>query len=317
MNYFLGVDAGGTKSTTVIIDENSKIVAEVKGGPANYHNIGLTQTVANITQTIQDVLHKANLKLADITWCTLGVASCDTEKDYRTLLKGFTTGLLLPIKDTLTMVNDTKIGLYSGTLPPGVVVICGTGCNVYGKNAHGQGIMAGNWGNFLGDKGSGYHIGKRMFEAVVDAYQETGDPTLLMNKLEAKINARSPQDILDWYNDTKPSVHEVSDFAPLVIQAAEEGDEVAKQIIDKAIAELGKALTSVVRRLKMENEYNRVVIVGGLFESKYFRAVFEGHATALLKRVRVVKPLVSAAVGAAIMAKHQWEQKQKSDQAAK
>jgi N-acetylglucosamine kinase-like BadF-type ATPase len=117
---------------------------------------------------------------------------------------------------------------------------------------------------------------------------------------------------MDWYNDTRPSVREVSDFAPLVIAAAEEGDEIAKQLVDQTVAELGKAVSAVIRKLKMEDEATRVVILGGLFESKYFRAVFEGHVTALVKRVRIIKPLVDAAVGAAIMAREEWRSHQPS-----
>ncbi len=308
MNYFLGIDAGATKTKTVIIDDNSRVMAEVLGGPANYHNIGIETTVANVTQTIKEALTEAKIKLEDIDWAVIGIAACDTEKDHQVLVKGFTSGYLARWKDKLTVVNDTKIGLYTGTMPPGIVVVCGTGSNVYGKNAHGQGAMAGNWGHFLGDKGSGYNLAKRMFEKVVAAYDGTGDPTLLMSKIEEKLNCRSPQDLMDWYNDNKPSIHEISDFAPLVIEAAEEGDDVAKQLIDDTVAYLGKAVMAVVLKLRMENEYNRVVIVGGLFESKYFRAVFEGHITALLKRVRIVKPLVTTAVGAAILAKNKWEQ---------
>lgn len=312
MNYFLGIDAGATKTKTVIIDENSKVVAEVLGGPANYHNIGITQTVANVTQTINEAIDAAKIKLSVIDWSVIGISACDTEKDHQVLLKGFSSGYLETWKDKLTVVNDTKIGLYTGTMPPGIVVVCGTGCNVYGKNAHGQGAMVGNWGHFLGDKGSGYNLGKRMFEKVVAAFEGTGDPTLLMSKVEQKLSCRSPQDLMDWHNDTKPSVHEISDFAPLVIEAAEEGDDVAKQLIDDTVAHLGKAVMAVVAKLRMENEYNRVVIVGGLFESKYFRGVFEGHITALLKRARIVKPLVTTAVGAAILAKNKWEAKNKS-----
>ena len=309
MNYFLGIDAGGTKTKTVIIDGNSQVVSETLGGPANYHNIGIDSTVENVTQTIKEALNEAKIKLTDIAWAVIGIAACDTEKDHQILLKGFSSGFLEVLTNKLTVVNDTKIGLYTGTLPPGIVVVCGTGCNVYGKNVHGQGAMAGNWGHFLGDKGSGYNLGKRMFEKVVAAFEGTGDPTLLMSKVEEKLNARSPQDLMDWYNETKPSIHEISDFAPLVIEAAEAGDDLAKQLIDESVAYLGKAVMAVVAKLRMDNEYNRVVVVGGLFESKYFRAVFEGHVTALLKRVRVVKPLVTTAVGAAIMARHEWEKK--------
>lgn len=307
MNYFLGVDAGGTKTIAVVMDEASKIIGEAIGGSGNYYNIGLKKVKQNVYQTIENALSKSLLKIDQISWCAIGIAACNTKKDYQGLFKTLTTDELAYLQKKITVVNDTIIGLYSGTLPPGIVVICGTGSNIYGINAHGEEALAGNWGYFLGDKGSGYIIGQKLFQAVVEAYDGIRNSTSLTEKLKNKIGAISSDHIYDWINDHRPTVRQVSDFAPVVIEAAEEGDEISKKIIDEAIREIGKALMAVVRRLKIESEYNRVVTVGGLFESKYFRGVFEGHVTALLKRVRVVKPLVSPAVGAAIMAKQEFE----------
>ena len=315
MNFFLGVDAGGTKIRAVIIDEASQIKAEEVGGPANYHNIGLKKTITNVYRAIAGVLSKAYLSENDITWATIGIAACDSQKDHERLFGGFTTDVMAGFAQKLTVVNDTKVALYSGTLPPALVVICGTGANVYGKNATGTGAMAGNWGYFLGDKGSGYILAQRMFQTIVEHHDGIIEAPFLATKLEKKLGVKSSKDISDWYNDAKPSIHEISDFAPLVIETAEEGDEVAKQLVDKTVQELGKALLAVVKRLKVETDYNRGVIVGGLFESKYFRALFEGHVTALLKKVRIVKPLVSAAVGAAIMAKQEWSKTLSSTEA--
>lgn len=311
MNYFLGVDAGGTKTKAVIIDENSAIMAETMSGPANYHNVGLELTSKNVFQAVEQAVKTAKLNLTDVVWCTIGIAACDTDSDHKRLITTFSSNELKSFVNKMTVVNDTKIGLYCGTTPPGIVVVCGTGCNVYGKNAFGVGAMAGNWGHFLGDKGSGYHLGKRMFEMVVEAYDGRGEATLLTEKLASRLKISGPKEILDWYNDHQPTVHEVSDFAPLVIEAAEANDEVAKQLLDISVSELGRALIAVVKRLKMQDEALRIVIVGGLFESKYFRALFEGHVTALFKHVRLIKPLVPAAVGAAIMAKSEWEKQHK------
>jgi len=310
MNYFLGVDAGATKTKAVIIDEHSNILGEAEGGPANYHNIGIVEATTNVVATIGQLLEKTKLTPDALSWVTIGIAACDTQKDYDLLLSKFTTGPMQPVAEKITVINDAKIGLYSGTLPPGIVVVCGTGSNVYGKNSQGIGAMAGNWGHFLGDKGSGYNLGQRMFQAVVAAYDGTGEETKLRSRLEKRLNITSPRDILDWYNDTQPSVHLISDFAPTVLECAEEGDEVSKELVEKTITELGKALSEVIKKLKMENEAIRIVTCGGLFESKYFRALFEGHVTALIKHARIIKPLVTQAVGAAIMAMHTWEKTQ-------
>lgn len=311
MNYFLGVDAGGSKTKAVLIDDASHILGTINGGPANYHNIGLSEAQKNVVSVVTQLLQQTQISLEMLTWSTIGIAACDTKKDYERLFGAFSTGTLSILSQKLTVVRDSVVGLFSGTKPPGVVVICGTGSMVYGINAGGEKDAAGNWGYFLGDRGSGYMLGKRMFESVVAAYDGTREATTLTQKLASKINAASPEAILDWYNDTKPSVQIISDFAPMVITAAEQGDIVAKQLLDETIEELGIAAVAVIKKLKMESEAVRIVISGGVFESKYFRTLFEGYITALIKRARVIRPLVSPAVGAAIMAKHEFEKRQK------
>lgn len=309
MPYFLGLDAGGTKTRAVVIDENSKIIAEARGGPANYHNEGIDTVVKNVVEVIQKTLNQMALTLSDTAHTTIGITACDTPFDYELLLNALTSDGLAALKDKLTLVNDTKIGLWCGSRPPGIVVIAGTGSNVYGINDHGEEAMAGNWGHFLGDKGSGFQLAKRMFQAVIESYEGMGLQTVLTQKLLDKIGVGTIVEMVDWCNRQKPSVHEISDFAPLVIEAAEQADEVAKQLLDSTITELGKAIKSVVTKLKMQDEYNRILVVGGLFESKYFLALLEGHVTALFSHVRIVKPLVPAEVGAALLAKEEWEKK--------
>lgn len=310
MPYFLGIDAGGTKTRAVIVDENSKILTSVVGGPANYHNTGLEQVTTNVYRTVEEAVSKGMLQYEDITHATIGITACDTPTDYAALFGALTSNGLAFLKDKLTLVNDTKIGLWCGSRPPGVVVIAGTGSNVYGINARGEEAMAGNWGHFLGDKGSGYQLAKRMFQAVIEAHEGLGPETTLTQRLLGKLGVATVLEMVDWGNQKKPSIHEISDFAPLVLEAAEGGDEVAKQLVDTTITELGKALKTVVTRLKMETEYNRIVVVGGLFESKYFLALLEGHVTALFSHVRIVKPLVPAEVGAALLAKEEWGKKE-------
>jgi N-acetylglucosamine kinase-like BadF-type ATPase len=50
-----------------------------------------------------------------------------------------------------------------------------------------------------------------------------------------------------------------------VIDAARDGDEVAREILREAGAELGRAAVTVIRKLKMEHERFQVAFVGGVF----------------------------------------------------
>ena len=51
-------------------------------------------------------------------------------------------------------------------------MVSGTGSGCYGKSLQGRGVKVGGWGHVLGDKGSGYDIGLRALQAVIDAYDQ-------------------------------------------------------------------------------------------------------------------------------------------------
>ena len=60
-----------------------------------------------------------------------------------------------------------------------MLIVSGTGSGCYGKGREGRGVKVGGWGHVLGDKGSGYDIGLRALQAVIDAYdQELAWPEL-------------------------------------------------------------------------------------------------------------------------------------------
>ena len=49
MDYILGVDGGGTKTTAVISDTNGKILAEAVSGGSSYISIGVEKAIKRQT----------------------------------------------------------------------------------------------------------------------------------------------------------------------------------------------------------------------------------------------------------------------------
>jgi len=60
---------------------------------------------------------------------------------------------------------DERVG--ENNLAAIVVALSGTGSCFFGKNARGQHVKVGGWGNIVGDKGSGYEIGLRALKSVL------------------------------------------------------------------------------------------------------------------------------------------------------
>jgi len=56
MKYFLGVDAGGTKTQCYVGDETGKVLGEGLGGPGNYQTSSIEKTKASILKSMNAVL---------------------------------------------------------------------------------------------------------------------------------------------------------------------------------------------------------------------------------------------------------------------
>jgi N-acetylglucosamine kinase-like BadF-type ATPase len=102
----------------------------------------------------------------------------------------------------------------------------------------------------------------------------------------------------------QPSKYDVENVAPVVIRTAEEGDLVARAILERAGAALGGSATVVARRLGMLEDEFEVVLAGGLFRSRN-RFVVDALEMAILRvapRVRLVRLDAPPVIGAVLMA---------------
>jgi len=61
-----------------------------------------------------------------------------------------------------------------------------------------QGVKVGGWGHVLGDKGSGYDIGLRALQAVVDTYDHDQVWPELGRQLLRALQLNEPNDLIDW-----------------------------------------------------------------------------------------------------------------------
>lgn len=110
----------------------------------------------------------------------------------------------------------------------GVLCISGTGSIVYGFTLEGERYRAGGWGHLLGDEGSGYRIGQRALQVVMQSYDGVLPPTRLTPLLLKKLKLRDISELktrvyqMDWGKT------ETASIARLAIEAAESGDKAAR-----------------------------------------------------------------------------------------
>ncbi|MDF2652843.1 MAG: ATPase [Paenibacillus sp.] len=60
MKYYLGVDAGGSKTYTLVTDEHGHIIGKGHSGNGN-HQLGVEQALRNITNSVAIALQRRGL----------------------------------------------------------------------------------------------------------------------------------------------------------------------------------------------------------------------------------------------------------------
>ena len=145
----------------------------------------------------------------------------------------------------------------------GVLLIAGTGAAALGVDADGARLVDG-WGPELGDFGSGSWLGREALRAVLRADDALGARTALTAAIAQPVGA--PSDIQAWLAQREPLPRRLATLAPLVLDAAADGDAVAGEIVAEAIRLL--TATAVAASTRTTD----VVIHGGLTDHAWFRA---------------------------------------------
>ncbi|WP_334072491.1 MULTISPECIES: N-acetylglucosamine kinase [Paenibacillus] len=258
MRYFLGVDAGGSKTYAVIADEQGSVIGVGQGGNGN-HQKNREQAGANLHRAVTEALKVSGLTPEQVEFSWFGLAGADRESDFR-ILRPMIRRLGLPRTD---ISCDTWIALRAGTEKSyGVVLICGSGVNCAGKNPQGETYQCGGFGYRFGDFGGGYDLSVEVFRSVMRADEGREKPTVLSERLTSLLGyshvSELREDYLDDFRDLPPHI------AELLFQAAEEGDEVAAGLLIKQGDELGLAASATILQLGMETGTFDIVLAGSL-----------------------------------------------------
>ena len=256
----LGLDAGGSKTVCQLADGSGAVLNEVRGPGANLTSLGEDGVERVLGDLIVRVLEGRENKPDAVC---LGIAGADQPREAE-LVRGV-LARIEPFSRTV-VVNDALIALEAGAPgAAGVVVATGTGSIAYGRDDNGRAARAGGWGFLLADEGSSFWIGRDALRAVVKAYDRRGPATALTEVVLAQLGVEAPKDVARevYRGGIKPA--EVAALAAEVHGAAERGDAVARQIVDRAAVELTFLAEAVIMRLGLSDV--PVVLSGGTFRA--------------------------------------------------
>ena len=183
------------------------------------------------------------------------------------------------------LTSDAAIALAAAVRnAPGIIVIAGTGSIAFARDDQGKLLRAGGWGIPFDDRGSGYDLGRKAVAAALEAFDGRGPHTLLMDRICQHLDLGDITEIVS--KQLEPQ--QVAALFPLVMEAAREGDLVARHLCDDAARDLADLAVALLKRAGWTRRSTPVVTTGGVFKSSnLIRRAFARHLRRFAPQARV------------------------------
>jgi glucosamine kinase len=251
MTLFLGIDAGGTSSKARLTDENGTLMGEAKGGPANTR-IGIEALHTTLMDVCMQTVKAAGLADSDLTniRCGMGVAGIN-----RMGMKPQIQALRFPFAN-IQFSSDAMIanlGAHMGG--DGAILILGTGSVGLVKRGE-DSFSIGGYGFPISDEGSGAALGLSAIRHALRALDGRTRPSPLSQAVTKEFDNAIPK-VIAWMDEA--SAGDYARFAPLVMDYAENGDEIALSIVRDAALHVERFVETIISR-----GAPRCVLMGGL-----------------------------------------------------
>jgi N-acetylglucosamine kinase-like BadF-type ATPase len=296
----LGVDGGNTKTVVLVtLDDGTVVGAGQQSGCADIHNApSPDEGLDKIAAACSRALDAAGASAGDLAAAAFSLAGADWPEDFEIIRRGL-EARLGGVPEPL-IVNDAIGALRSGAEDwVGVSAVSGTGGAIGARNRGGEIYHLGFWPD-----GTGAHtLGSEGLAAVWRAAIDVGPATTLTDRALAFWDADDSIGLLHDLTrlDGRGELRrDRSLFAPAVLDAADDGDAVARRIVETMAGHLGDYVRVCAARTGQLGATFPLVLTGGVFR----------HPSPLLRRSildRVpdavpVYPVVEPVAGAVLLA---------------
>ena len=265
MNYYLGIDGGGSTIRTALIDEEKRVMAHFKlkrnSNPTSTGFDYLKETLELIRQQISHYCQET--KVIRISLAGVGASQqlIKTEQIVREVF--------FEIKSVQVYHDAHGSLLANSPREASMLVICGTGSAIVGKDEDERFYRSGGWGYLLGDEASGFWLVKRLFQEYLAYYDGIREDDRSFDVFREKFEVE-PRDALYHFYEAQYR----RGTAALSSVFLDREYPLAQQIIKQGIITVINSLESMKERIK--DEVKSIIYMGGMFESPFFLQEFKG-----------------------------------------
>ena len=290
MGCFLGIDGGGTRTAAWLADGEGKLLARAESGPSNPLKVGFRAAEREILKAFRTCLREAGFPPAAarasrppvVRAVCAGISGVGRSAVHRPLLAWMRRHI--PARHHL-LTSDAAIALAAAVRnAPGIIVNAGTGSFAFARDDQGLLLRAGGWGVPFDDRGSGYELGRKAVGAALEAFDGRGPHTVLMDRICQHLDLGNITEIVSKQLEQQ----QIAALFPLVIEAAREGDLVARHLCDDAARDLASLAVALLKRAGWTRRATPVVTTGGVFRSSnLIRRAFARHLRRFAPLARV------------------------------
>lgn len=292
------VDGGKSKTDAIVIDSEGQTLSSSRG--PGLEMIGSPNGPERVAASLRETLaHLDHLEegLHTVSFGLNGVQAPSAEASAAlALIRGLT-------KAHRYIVASDAIMNYAGALgfEPGVVVAVGTGSVILavGRDSGFHRVDAN--GPLLGDRGSGYEVGRRGLVSAFQVADGMSGSSSLYEQMLKRFGGVEPA-MKAVYGDVNPS-RVIASFSRNVAVSAEAGDVAAVRIWTEAGKVLAQGVIAAARKAELDLVPFDVVCAGGLFNvGRLLSEPFEAELDSLAPSARVQPARGGALEGGAMFA---------------
>jgi N-acetylglucosamine kinase-like BadF-type ATPase len=287
MPHLLAIDSGGTKCDALLVALDGKPL-----GRAICQRAGLSgRSEQALVEAVTQALDAAKLDGGELHLASFG----------RKLPDAFVAARKIKLVSA-HVTNESDATFLLAGKSHGVIALAGTGAFVHARLRDGRELHLDGLGPLLGDYGGGFFIGREALRAALRSDWSPRHKTALRESVFAVYGAKTTQDLipLNW---TVQDRSEIARLAPFVDAAANDGDKIARRILQSAANALAETLRDAVQSRGIANENYPLIGTGSIAtRSKIFWTHFCARAQKIAPRFHPQLTQLPAVAGIALSA---------------
>jgi len=263
MEYYLGIDQGGTKTYAAVCTDDGNIIGAAKGKPSIFYIDDIeNQATAHAKTAAEQALKHTGIDISQISAVCGALTGADWDFEFPIHSQRIKDGL--GISDVL-VINDCIAAMRGGSNAPNRGIICaGTGLNAAVRGYDGRELVFGYYIKSC-DNGAA-SLGSAALEAVFAADIGLGAKTALTDVVLAHTGYDSAHKLFVDLTVRRFSL-DAKEFTIGLLQTANAGDPVAIQIIDRFAISASNYIKVAVEKLKLQDQEIDVVFSGSVFKN--------------------------------------------------